>query len=84
MTYAVDMTSCGMIYTRCFLKIGAGIQVILIFWLNNLKCYNVGIADGGICELRHLNWFRWHDIRTKFHVDWYRHAGNIEDLPQQL
>jgi hypothetical protein len=26
----------------------------------------------------------WHDIRTKFHEDWYRHSINIMVLPQKF
>jgi hypothetical protein len=35
-----------MIYIPSFMKIGAGVQAILIFCLRNLKGFNVGITDG--------------------------------------
>jgi hypothetical protein len=46
--YAVEMASCGMIYTYLpsFMKIGTRIQVILRFCLRNLRGCNVGISDG--------------------------------------
>jgi hypothetical protein len=40
---AVEMASGGMICMQCLMKIGAGIQAILIFYLGNLKDCNVGI-----------------------------------------
>jgi hypothetical protein len=26
----------------------------------------------------------WHDIRTKFHKDWYRRSSSIKVLPQKF
>jgi hypothetical protein len=48
MKYAVEMASCGMIYTytASFMKTGIGVQAILAFGLRNLKGCNTGIADG--------------------------------------
>jgi hypothetical protein len=46
MEYAVEMDSCGMIYTHIFIKIGAGVQVILRFGLRNSRGCNAGITDG--------------------------------------
>jgi hypothetical protein len=30
-----------------------------------------------IYEVGHWNQFRWHDVRTKFHDDYFRHLSNI-------
>jgi hypothetical protein len=40
------MASCGMIYIPSFMKIGGGVQAILIFCLRNPRGYNAGITDG--------------------------------------
>jgi hypothetical protein len=45
MKYAIQMGLSGMIYVPSFLKIGAGIQAILRFWLSNLNGCNAGITD---------------------------------------
>jgi hypothetical protein len=29
---------------------------------------------GGIYEVRRWDWFRCHDMRTKFQTDWFRHS----------
>jgi hypothetical protein len=46
MKYAVEMTSCGMINLRSFMKIGRGVQAILRLCFRNLKGCNVDIAVG--------------------------------------
>jgi hypothetical protein len=45
MKYTVEVASRDMIYISSFMKIGAGIQVILRFCLRNLRCCNVCITD---------------------------------------
>jgi hypothetical protein len=55
MKYAVEMTSCGMIYISGFMKIGTGVQAILWFYLRNLRC-NVGIIDGWDLRIKPLRW----------------------------
>jgi hypothetical protein len=45
MTYAIEMASCGMIYTPSFMKIGTGVQAILRFCLSNLRGCEVGITE---------------------------------------
>jgi hypothetical protein len=30
---------------------------------------------GGINELGHWNWVRWHDMHTKFHEDWFKNSN---------
>jgi hypothetical protein len=32
----------------------------------------------GIYEVRRWNYITRHDVRTKFHEDWFRHLGNIK------
>jgi hypothetical protein len=44
--YAVEMTSCGMIYTPSFTKTGTSVQAIFRFGLRNLRGCNAGITDG--------------------------------------
>jgi hypothetical protein len=51
MEYAVEMASCGSIYTQSFMKIGTGVRAILRFSLMILRDCNVGIDDGFIYEL---------------------------------
>jgi hypothetical protein len=46
MMCAVEMGSCGMIYTPSFMKTATGVQEILRFCLRNLRSCNVGITDG--------------------------------------
>jgi hypothetical protein len=46
MRYAVEMATCGMIYTPSFMKTGTGVQAILRFGHRNLRGCNAGIADG--------------------------------------
>jgi hypothetical protein len=41
-----------MIYKPNFMKIGVGIEKILRFRLSNFGGCNVGITDGGICDVR--------------------------------
>jgi hypothetical protein len=45
MIYALEMTSCGMIYLPSFMKIATGVQAILRFCLKNLEGCNVGITE---------------------------------------
>jgi hypothetical protein len=45
MKYTFDMASCGIIYIPSFMKIDAGIQAILRFFLRNLRGCNIGITD---------------------------------------
>jgi hypothetical protein len=40
------MASYGMIYIPSFMKIGAGVQIVLRFCLRNLRVCNAGIAEG--------------------------------------
>jgi hypothetical protein len=46
MTYAVEISSCGMIFLPSTMKIDTGVLAISRFCLNNLNICNVGIADG--------------------------------------
>jgi hypothetical protein len=46
MTYAVEMSSCGIIYLPSLMKIATGVQEILRFYLRNLRGSNVGITEG--------------------------------------
>jgi uncharacterized protein YraI len=46
MKYAVEISSCGMIYVPTIMKISAGVQTTLRFCLRNLRCCNIGINDG--------------------------------------
>jgi hypothetical protein len=46
MKYAIEMFSCGVIYTPSFMKIGTGVQAILRFCLRNMNNCNAGISDG--------------------------------------
>jgi hypothetical protein len=46
MKYATDMASGFTICIPSFMKISTGIQAILRFYFNNLRCNNVGIIDG--------------------------------------
>jgi hypothetical protein len=41
-----EMVSSCLMYVPSFMKIGAGVQAILSFYLRNLRCYNVGITEG--------------------------------------
>jgi hypothetical protein len=43
--YAIETTSCGIIYLPSFMKIGTGVQVILRFCFRNVRGCNVGITD---------------------------------------
>jgi hypothetical protein len=56
MEYETQMASYGMIYLISVMKIGTGVQAILIFRLRNFRGYNVGIAHGRdlLCKL--LRW----------------------------
>jgi hypothetical protein len=40
------MASCDMIYIPHFMKIGAGVQVVLRLFLINLRVCNVGTTEG--------------------------------------
>jgi hypothetical protein len=42
------MAACGLIYIPSFMKIDTGIQVILKFFVRNLRGCDVAITDGGI------------------------------------
>jgi hypothetical protein len=44
--YAVEVASCGVIYSQRFMKIGTGVQTTLRFCLRNLRGCDVGITDG--------------------------------------
>jgi hypothetical protein len=47
MKYSTEITPCGVINVRCFIKVvGIGIQAILQFSISNLGGYHVGISDG--------------------------------------
>jgi hypothetical protein len=45
MMYAIEMTSCDMMYLPSFVKIGPGVQTILRFCLRNLRGCNIGTTD---------------------------------------
>jgi hypothetical protein len=45
--YSIDMSSGGMIHIPSFIAFYLGFQAILSLFLKNLRCYNVGIIDGG-------------------------------------
>jgi hypothetical protein len=51
------------------MKIDAGFQAVLRVGLRNSRGSDFGIS-GGRDEIG----VRWHDIRTKFHKDWFRHS----------
>jgi hypothetical protein len=38
----------------------------------------------GIYEVLRWDGFMRHDIRTKFHEDWYRRLSNVKVLPQKF
>jgi uncharacterized protein YraI len=46
MNCAIEMHSCGTIYIPSFMKIGTGVQAILMFCLRNLRGCNVGVTGG--------------------------------------
>jgi hypothetical protein len=56
MMYAVKIGSGGMIYVPSFMKIGTGVQAILMFCLRNLRGCNAGITDGSDLRSRPLRW----------------------------
>jgi hypothetical protein len=43
--YTDEMASDSMIYIPSFMKIGAGVQVLLRFYLRNLRGCNIDITD---------------------------------------
>jgi hypothetical protein len=67
------MVSGGMIYIASFMKTGTGIQAILRFCLRNLIGFNAVITKGSYLRTRPRDRVRFHDIRTKFHKDWFRY-----------
>jgi hypothetical protein len=46
MIYSIETASCGMIYLPSSVKIGPGVQAILMSCLRNLRGCNVGTTDG--------------------------------------
>jgi hypothetical protein len=51
MRYIADVALDDILYIPIFMKIGTGVQVILRFYLRNLKGCNVGITHGtDICS----------------------------------
>jgi hypothetical protein len=48
------------------------------------KAVMLVLLMGGIYDVCCSNGLRWHDIHTKFHVDWYRRSSSIKVLPQQF
>jgi hypothetical protein len=75
--YSAEMATYGMTYLWSFMKIGAGIQAMLRFWLSNLNSCNVGVTDGKDYEVHRWDRLRWHDTLTKFHEDVYLCWRNI-------
>jgi hypothetical protein len=56
MIYAVEMSSCGIIFLLSFVKIYKGLQAILRFYLSNLNGCNVGITSGSHLWSPTLKW----------------------------
>jgi hypothetical protein len=75
MMYAVEMASCGMIYSYLpiLMKIAMGVQFALRFCLRNLRC----IIDGRGFQLLRRDVLRCHDTRTNFQKDWFRYSNLI-------
>jgi hypothetical protein len=69
-----------MIYTLSFVKIGAGVQAVLRYCLRCLRGCNVGITDGRNLRSTSLRCAQCHDIRTKFHKDWFRHSKVVRGV----
>jgi hypothetical protein len=44
--YAIEMVSCDRIHIPSFMKIGPGVEAILLFIFRKLSACNVGIRDG--------------------------------------
>jgi hypothetical protein len=57
------------------MTISSGIRVIKgitsIIW----KTIELVLLRRGIYDVRHWDGLRWHDIRTKFHDDWFKHLS---------
>jgi hypothetical protein len=64
MKYAVEMGSGDLIFIPSFIKIGSGI-------LKLIGVIHGHIPVGGIYEVRRGYELRCHDIRTRFHKDWF-------------
>jgi hypothetical protein len=68
--YTIQMPSCGMIFLPSFMKIGTGIQAILMFCLSNLCGPNDGVTYGrgsGRMPLRWLN-VAWHSYQVSWRL----------------
>jgi hypothetical protein len=44
--YAIDVLSCGMVFSPSFMKISTGLEANLRFCLSNLSGCNFSITDG--------------------------------------
>jgi hypothetical protein len=65
-------------YIPSFMTIGSGIWVILgVLPQQNLRGYSVVITDERDLWCTPLKWIMWHDIRTKFNADRFRHLSII-------
>jgi hypothetical protein len=51
---------------------------------HNLRLCSVGISDGVIYDVHRLDDLRWHEKRTKFHEDWFKHSGNIKVITSAI
>jgi hypothetical protein len=62
------------IYISSFMKIGTGVQAIVMFCLRNMRGCNVGINYEWDLWITHLKLWHCLDVHTKFHKDWLRHS----------
>jgi hypothetical protein len=54
------MASGAVVNMQCFMKIGTGVQAILIYYLGDLNAVMLVLLMGGIYDIRH-------DILAEFH-----------------
>jgi hypothetical protein len=46
MKYTIEMASGGTIYVSSLMKIGPGVQAVLMFCISSLRDFSDGITDG--------------------------------------
>jgi hypothetical protein len=68
MKCAAEVAMGGMIYIQNFMTIGAGIQVTLRSWLQQLRGRNIGIIDGSDLWNKPLRWLSCWPSLLKFGV----------------
>jgi hypothetical protein len=83
MRYAVEMASDGMISIPTFMKVGSGIEVILIN-LNTLWVSSVGFTDERDLGYMPMRWPQAHYIHTKFHDHPFRNSSNIKVITSTI